>query len=78
MGRLDRPSLAVCRGSTRSYGVGMLVLACPRCSTADAVRAEVFGDGFWENLGVLSLPLVIAVVIGGALHRMPLRGGRRS
>lgn len=55
----------------------MLVLACPRCSTADAVRTDVFGDGFWGNLGVLSLPLVIAVLIGGAVHRLPLRGKRR-
>ena len=51
----------------------MLVLACPRCSTADAVRAEVLGDGFWGNLGVLTLPLVIVAVIGGAVHRLPLR-----
>lgn len=56
----------------------MLELACPKCSTTDAVRAEVFGEGFWGNLGVLALPLVIVAVIGGAVHRMPLHGRRRG
>jgi hypothetical protein len=51
----------------------MPVLACPSCSTTDAVRAEVLGEGFWGNLGVLALPLVIVAVIGAVLHRLPLR-----
>jgi hypothetical protein len=57
-----------------AYPEDMLEHACPRCSTADAVQAEVFGEGFWGNLGVLALPLAIMAVVAGVLHRMPLRG----
>jgi hypothetical protein len=53
----------------------MLVLACPRCATTDAVRAEVFGDGFWPSLAVLLLPLAIIAIVGGLLHGLRITGG---
>jgi uncharacterized membrane protein YhdT len=51
----------------------MLVLSCPRCSTTDAVRAEVFGAGFWTELAVLVLPLAFIAMIAAVLHRMGTR-----
>jgi hypothetical protein len=74
-----RRGLVICGAAVDGYHDDMPVLACPSCSTTDAVRAEVLGEGFWGNLGVLALPLVIVALIGGAVHRSPLRPrGRRS
>jgi len=50
--------------------VSALLLACPRCSTTDAVRAAVFGDGFWTTLGLLVLPVLIIAVLAVLLHRI--------
>ena len=51
----------------------MLALACPRCSTTDAVRAEVFADAFWADLFVLVLPLAIIAILCGLLYGMHTR-----
>ena len=50
------------------------MLACPRCSTTDAVRAAVFGDGFWTTLGLLLLPVLIITAIAVLLHRIGATG----
>ena len=50
--------------------VTMLALACPRCSTTDAVRAAVFGDGFWTTLAALLLPLLLITVVAAALYSL--------
>jgi len=46
----------------------MSALLCPRCSTTDAVRAEVFGQGFWgfsADIAVLLLPLAVVGLVAG-------------
>jgi hypothetical protein len=52
---------------------GSTLLACPRCSTTDAVRAAVFAAGFWAELAVLLLPLAIIAIFGCFLHGMRTR-----
>lgn len=51
-----------------------VALACPDCATATIVRASVFDDGFWPNLMMISLPLLVLGAISTRLYRI---GGER-
>jgi hypothetical protein len=47
-----------------------VALACPDCATAKVVRASVFDDGFWPNLMMISLPLLVLGAISTRLYRI--------
>ena len=44
--------------------------ACPSCPTAVVVRASVFGEDFWVNLTLVSLPALVLASIGTLLYRI--------
>jgi hypothetical protein len=50
--------------------VAPVALACPDCATATVVRASVFDDGFWSNLMMISLPLLVLGAISSRLYRI--------
>lgn len=50
--------------------------ACPKCSTAEIVRASVFDDRFWTHLLLIILPLVVLAVITAFLYRVGLERPR--
>lgn len=52
--------------------ISSLAHACPGCPLGNDVRATVWRDGFWENLGVALLPFLVAAaacVNGRVLER---------
>lgn len=53
-------------------------LACPDCITARSVRASIFAEGFWTNLGLISAPLVVLGVITAVLYRIGLENEARA
>jgi hypothetical protein len=36
--------------------------ACPKCQTAQTVRAWVFDDRFWSTVGLIALPLLVMAI----------------
>jgi len=44
--------------------------ACPTCPATRAARANVLGSGFWKNLGLVSLPLVVLLGFSALLYRV--------
>lgn len=53
---------------------GSQALGCPLCytETAEQVRAGIFNQGFFSNLGPILLPFVVFAVISlGLYHRWP-------
>jgi hypothetical protein len=48
--------------------VQLCLLACPDCATARVVRASVYEQGFWTNLYLISLPLLVLAVISALLY----------
>jgi hypothetical protein len=55
-------------------------LACPDCPVGRAARAAVWNDGFFPQLCLVLLPLVLIGAIAAALYRigMPPAGRDRS
>jgi hypothetical protein len=47
-----------------------VALACPDCPTAVSARQRVFGEDFFANLGMVSLPLVVLGGICALLWRV--------
>ena len=52
-------------------------VACPRCYTAQVVRAIAFGPAFWPNLLAIALPFVILAAVTVAFDRMGASRGSR-
>jgi uncharacterized BrkB/YihY/UPF0761 family membrane protein len=46
------------------------VSACPDCPASRSARANVLASGFWTNLGMISLPLVVLIGICALLYRV--------
>jgi uncharacterized BrkB/YihY/UPF0761 family membrane protein len=44
--------------------------ACPDCPASRSARASALGSGFWTNLGMISLPLVVLIGICALLYRV--------
>jgi hypothetical protein len=44
--------------------------ACPDCPVAQAVRASLFDQRFWEFLAVLLTPLAIVCAMAGLAYRV--------
>lgn len=44
-------------------------VACPSCSTSDAVWSAISRDGFWSTLAVLALPFTVLSVLCFGLAR---------
>jgi len=55
-----------------------VAVACPNCPTARTVRASVFDQGFWMNMGLISLPLVLLVLITTWLYRIGLESSHTT
>ena len=55
-------------------------LACPDCAVGRAARAAVWNDGFFPQLCLVLLPLVLIGAIAAVLYRigMPAAGRDRS
>lgn len=60
-----------------AFAVGLMLLlvervafACPDCPTAVSARQRVFGEDFFTNLGMVSLPLVVLGGIAALLWRV--------
>ena len=53
--------------------------ACPNCSTAQAVRATVLGEGFWSHLVMVAVPFLRLGALSAWLYRIGLapREGRQ-
>jgi hypothetical protein len=51
--------------------------ACPDCATGQVVRDSLFQQGFWTQLGLLALPLLLVCAIALGLHGIGAQRGPR-
>lgn len=49
--------------------------ACPFCgsATSDQVRASIFNDQFWSNVGLVATPFPLMLLGVVLVHRLALR-----
>jgi predicted RNA-binding Zn-ribbon protein involved in translation (DUF1610 family) len=66
-------SLGVLAGSTSATA-----FACPDCQLGTAVRARIVAEGFWSNLVIVALPLLIVGAMAALLHRIGAPSTRGS